>query len=76
MPADGNVYIGKTGNPRIALTLAESDHEGVSYLPFFGVVYQSTSNNYLIAICSAFVIVHVFWSPGAMVPVQSAEKLG
>jgi hypothetical protein len=25
--ADGNIYTGKTGNPRIALTLAEGDHE-------------------------------------------------
>jgi hypothetical protein len=40
---DGSVFKEKTGNPRIALTLAESDHEGVSYLPFFGVVYQSGS---------------------------------
>lgn len=25
--ADGNIYTGKTGNPRIALTLAEGDRE-------------------------------------------------
>ena len=25
--ADGNIYTGKTGNPRISLTIAERDHE-------------------------------------------------
>ena len=41
MPADGNVYIGKTGNPRIALTLAESDPEHlVKFSKFLNCSYK------------------------------------
>ncbi len=37
--ADGNIYIGKTGNPRIALTVAEKDRE---HLIKFGRFLKST----------------------------------